>query len=191
MKTQLCDLVFTEENALDLNVCNFLIEAFHRNKDKHLRYDLNNTPNFTQYNYTDYKDETPQTKAIHDHMVMKVLEYKNVYFNHVGYKPSNAFNEKYVMEGLKIKYYKNDGIDEFATHIDVCHAENSRRFMSFLFYLNDVVVGGETVMEHLGISSKPKAGKIIVFPPYWMYPHSGTKPISGDKYICSAYLYYS
>ena len=32
------------------------------------------------------------------------------------------------------------------------------------------------------------AGRLLMFPPYWMYQHEGLPPVSGDKYIVSTYL---
>jgi len=35
---------------------------------------------------------------------------------------------------------------------------------------------------------KPQCGRLLMFPPYWMYQHQGLPPISGEKYILSTYL---
>jgi hypothetical protein len=35
---------------------------------------------------------------------------------------------------------------------------------------------------------KPAAGRLLMFPPYWMYQHEGVAPHSGDKFILSTYL---
>jgi len=76
----------------------------------------------------------------------------------------------------------------FDTHVDVTDHESSRRFLSFLFYLNDVDVGGETVFE--GVTIQAKTGRLVVFPPLWMFPHVGKSPITNNKYIISTYLHY-
>ena len=63
--------------------------------------------------------------------------------------------------------------------------------ISYLFYLNDVEEGGETIF---GINGEwriqPKAGNLLMFPPLWTHPHQGKKPISGPKYIMTTYLNY-
>jgi hypothetical protein len=33
-----------------------------------------------------------------------------------------------------------------------------------------------------------RAGRLLVFPPYWMFQHTGEAPLSGEKYILSTYL---
>ena len=57
-----------------------------------------------------------------------------------------------------------------------------------LWYLNDVSEGGETRFPQLGLSVKPATGRLLMFPPYWMYQHEGEPPNSGDKFILSTYL---
>ena len=32
------------------------------------------------------------------------------------------------------------------------------------------------------------AGRLLMFPPYWMFQHVGNAPVSNDKYILSTYL---
>jgi hypothetical protein len=64
----------------------------------------------------------------------------------------------------------------------------SRRFISFFWYLNDVAEGGET--EFVDLTIKPEAGKLVIFPPLWMFPHKGNPPISNEKYLLSTYLHY-
>ena len=57
------------------------------------------------------------------------------------------------------------------------------------WYLNDVDEGGETIFtEPLDIKVKPKAGRVLIFPPMWMYPHAGLAPKSNAKYIIGSYL---
>ena len=57
--------------------------------------------------------------------------------------------------------------------------------------LNDVEEGGETRFPQLGLSIPPREGRLLMFPPYWMYQHEGMPPISGDKYILSTYLLFT
>lgn len=77
--------------------------------------------------------------------------------------------------------------ERFQLHFDaVNHMAN--RYLVLLWYLNEVQSGGETRFPQLGLSITPRAGRLIVFPPYWMYQHEGLAPVSGDKYILSTYL---
>jgi len=60
--------------------------------------------------------------------------------------------------------------------------------MVFLWYLNDVAEGGQTRFTDLSIDVQARCGRLLVFPPYWMYQHAGMSPKSNDKYILSTYL---
>jgi hypothetical protein len=88
---------------------------------------------------------------------------------------------------LIMKRYRPGGQEGFQLHFDsINHVAN--RYLVLLWYLNDVAEGGETRFQQLGAAVAPKAGRLIVFPPYWMYQHEGAPPVSGDKYILSTYL---
>mgnify|MGYP003346154397 CR=1 FL=1 len=41
-----------------------------------------------------------------------------------------------------------------------------------------------------GVGVKPEAGKVVIFPPTWMYPHNGKMPMDNDKYIMMTCLHY-
>jgi prolyl 4-hydroxylase len=88
---------------------------------------------------------------------------------------------------LIMKRYRPGGEKAFQPHFDsidmVCG-----RYLVFLWYLNTVERGGETEFCDLGVDVAPRAGRLLMFPPYWMYQHAGRPPISGDKYILSTYL---
>ena len=69
--------------------------------------------------------------------------------------------------------------------------ESSKSFlrcMVFLFYLNDVEEGGETEFLYQDLKVKPKAGSLVVFPPYYTHAHRGNPVIKGNKYIINTWL---
>lgn len=88
---------------------------------------------------------------------------------------------------LIIKRYRPGGDERFQLHFDsINHVAN--RYMVVLWYLNDVAEGGETVFPALELAVQPRAGRLLMFPPFWMYPHEARPPVGGDKYIISTYL---
>jgi prolyl 4-hydroxylase len=88
---------------------------------------------------------------------------------------------------LIIKRYGAGGNEKFQTHFDsINHLSN--RYLVFLWYLNDVTEGGATAFPQLGMRVEARAGRLVVFPPYWMFQHEGEAPLSGPKYILSSYL---
>ncbi len=88
---------------------------------------------------------------------------------------------------LVIKRYRKETEERFQPHFDSIN-EAANRYLVFLWYLNDVAEGGETEFCDLGVRVQARAGRLLMFPPYWMYQHAGLPPRSNDKYILSTYL---
>lgn len=88
---------------------------------------------------------------------------------------------------LILKRYRPDAGECFQTHFDAVQ-DVANRYLVFLWYLNDVAEGGETDFPQLGVRISARAGRLLMFPPYWMYQHAGLAPRSSDKYILSTYL---
>jgi prolyl 4-hydroxylase len=91
------------------------------------------------------------------------------------------------LDELRIKLYRAGAGDNFQPHFD-SYERKAARYLVFLWYLNDVAEGGETAFVDLDIKIAPRTGRLLVFPPYWMFQHAGLPPISNDKYIVSTYL---
>ena len=88
---------------------------------------------------------------------------------------------------LTIKRYRPGGTDNFQLHFDSIYSK-SNRYLVVLWYLNDVAKGGETRFPQLDLAVQPRAGRLLIFPPFWMYQHEALPPVSGDKFILSCYL---
>lgn len=89
-----------------------------------------------------------------------------------------------------MKLYRKGTDDRFDTHVDVGNHDSARRFLVMFWYLNTVEVGGETVFDNISYSVNPVEGRLLMFPPMWMYPHSGKMAVSDDKLILGTYLHY-
>jgi len=179
------DLIHVYEDALDPEICDFLITAFDGASKHHESVQNEGKPNFTQFNLTENSDVTDELSKIHKHIIKRVQYYRDVYYEFVD---ARVFPSTHAFEQFRIKRYNTGGEDRFDTHVDVADYSSARRFLSFMFYLNDVSEGGETVFRDKKIT--PKKGSLLVFPPLWMYPHRGNPPISNPKYIMSTYLHY-
>ena len=86
------------------------------------------------------------------------------------------------------KYEKNIG--KYVYHEDSRCDFNDRKIrkLTFLWYLNDVDEGGETEFWS-SYRIKPEAGKLVLFPASWTFPHKGNVPISNNKYIITGWLW--
>lgn len=185
MVVELNELIHVENGNLSSDICSSLIDFFESNSNLHERVENNKKPNFTQLNLTEHHKKLDKISDIHNTIIRKTIEYKQKYYDFID---SRCFPEKNAFEQFRIKKYDNNGSDMFDTHVDVMDASTSIRFLSFMWYLNDVDEGGET--QFLGLSVKPETGKLLVFPPLWMFPHKGNPPKSCPKYLLSTYLHY-
>jgi hypothetical protein len=94
-----------------------------------------------------------------------------------------------IENNFMVQKYKS-GSGKYVFHHDghIDWEKKKYRVITFLWYLKDVLEGGET--DFCGFKIQPKAGQLILFPASWCYPHCGKKPISSDKYIITGWLYY-
>jgi hypothetical protein len=185
MAIELNDLIQVYDDVLSPDICNYLIKFYEDNVDKVEKIDIEKKPSFSQLNFTENHQQTEDSIKIHNYVISRVLDHKKKYYEYVD---SRCFPKEHAFEQFRIKKYRNNGDDLFDSHVDVKDYESARRYLSFMFYLNDVDEGGETIFT--GLSIKPKTGRLLVFPPLWMYPHKGCIPISNEKYIMSTYFHY-
>ena len=99
------------------------------------------------------------------------------------------FPAKYAFEEYRLKKYTQYG-DEFRDHVDVQDHSSARRFLVIFLYLNDGFNGGTTSFPKLDLDIEPKCGRLLIFPPNWMFRHAGRPVEDGTKYIVGSYLHY-
>ena len=99
--------------------------------------------------------------------------------------------KKYRYENFRIKRYLGDSTQQHDTHVDVSNADNARRFLAFVCYLNDDFDEGETEFPQYDYQTKVSTGSVVMFPVTWSYLHRG-KPIKNGyaKYILGSFLQY-
>jgi len=146
---------------------------------------------------TDYYSFGEINMSIHQNFVeadktMRAITEK-VYSSYAEKIDAKFLPKEYGYEQHRIKKYEPNGVDQFDWHADVGDYQSARRYVVMFYYLNDVAEGGDTLFDLGGESLygvKPKAGRVVCFPPTFMYPHKGAMPISGPKYIISTYSHY-
>ena len=72
----------------------------------------------------------------------------------------------------------------FALHDDFFE----ERSLTYLWYLNDDFVGGETIFPYSNFHVKPKKGTLIMFPCLWTHSHIGLAPKDSYKYIATGWM---
>lgn len=179
------------DDVLDEEFCDKLIDQFDNSSDsQHMRLSeyswSQDYRRFTELNISKEYD----FKWAHEEFYAKTKQLSDYYKQKCQ---AHFFPSSYGYEDARMKKYLNNNRDQFGWHVDVGDYASARRFLVIFFYLNDVEVGGETVFnieDDSFVQVTPKRGRIVMFPPTWMFPHIGTKPVSGSKYIVSTYLHY-
>jgi hypothetical protein len=179
------DYIKVYDKAISDEMCDRALDFYNFNPNLHLRIDNYNKPNFTQVNFTKNRN---LDFDLHEYFLCKAQEYIIQYRSKLY--DTQLFPEQYGFEEFRIKHYMNNGIDQFDTHVDSADHLSSKRFLAFFWYLNDVELGGDTIFMNTGFNTRPQKGKLVIFPPFWMFPHKGAAPISGEKYLMSSYLNY-
>ncbi|KZC17389.1 2OG-Fe(II) oxygenase [Rhodanobacter sp. FW510-R12] len=184
----ICDLrgyVQVFDDSLPVSFCQQLVASFHQARDRHVTRRKGWRAGLDESSWTEL-DITPLADdAFKGFFYRKIDDYLSLYNRQFGLTipvPTST-----LLDSLRIKRYVAGSGEAFQPHFDSL-GEVSNRYMVFLWYLNDVEKGGETEFCDLGIKVSARTGRLLMFPPYWMFQHAGRPPISGDKYILSTYL---
>jgi hypothetical protein len=92
------------------------------------------------------------------------------------------FSESHDSYGI-LKYGEGQ---QFTNHIDD-HPSYHRR-ISTVYYLNDNYTGGEINFPRFNVAFKPKANQMIVFPSTYVYNHSVSPVIEGERYAVVSWI---
>lgn len=117
------------------------------------------------------------------HFKTKVVMLSKMYAQITGFTPVAEISK---FTDLIMKKYRNNGVDGFQVHFDNA-AYTASRALAMIFYLNSVEEGGETLFPALNLAVKPTQGSVLIFPPYWNFPHQALPPVSGDKYTLNIF----
>ena len=79
--------------------------------------------------------------------------------------------------------------DYHSDFLDVNTKNNCSRFLAFFLYLTNNKEGSTIFTKH-DVSSSCTKGSLLIFPPNWIYLHSGEKCVETNKYIVGSYAHY-
>ena len=135
----------------------------------------------------------PYIGKIEDSVSQTFFEEFHANLNNLFFKNFDPIEKDYMATyGIKADWHDQYGIlkygkDQFFTnHIDD-HPDFHRR-MSTIYYLNDNYLGGEINFPRFGITFKPKANQMIIFPSTYVYNHSVSPVIDGERYAVVSWL---
>jgi hypothetical protein len=178
--TKLTDLILTIDNVLPKQHCEKMIEQFEKEKEQ---WEEKRTVGykFDQLNI----NKTPGWEPIVEYLTDVSIKAFDQYFNHINYRDPPKIQ---ALEEIRIKKYENEE-RYFDYHVDVADYNSARRYLVGFIYLDDNEEG-KTVFPDFDIEISPVAGRMLIFPPLWMYPHAGMPPKDKPKYIIGTYAHY-
>ena len=185
MKNSLENHVISFDDALDRGFCDQLISQFEGMKSQWYRGGATQMVGLAESSWTEFNISACADDAFKGFFLSLIGKYLAIYNDRLKLTRPIPFRPRY--EDLRMKKYSVDANDKFQPHFDTTDI-HPLRYLVFLWYLNDVSDGGETEFCDLGLKVEARAGRLLMFPPYWMYQHSGLQPRSNDKYILSTYL---
>ena len=134
-------------------------------------------------------------KILSENLTKALSEYGNFLYNETlnpQVNKSQRHNGAYKLmdTGYQLqKYTKQTGY--YNWHVDsnpsADHFDTNKRMIAFIWYLNTVDEGGETMFYNGKI--KAEKGKLILFPTTWTYLHRGNMPVSDNKYIITGWVF--
>lgn len=112
----------------------------------------------------------------------------NMFLEHVG--PRENDYKSYF--SVSTDWHDSYGIlrygvgQKFTNHVDD-HKAYIRR-ISTVYYINEDYSGGEINFPRFGISYKPKANELLIFPSTFVYNHSVSEVTAGTRYAVVSWL---
>ncbi|HEY2345305.1 MAG TPA: 2OG-Fe(II) oxygenase [Xanthomonadaceae bacterium] len=173
------------DDALQPAFCAQLVESFEQMARFHARNGRGVMTQLEDSAWTELNVNKVADAGMKEFFQGQVLHFLDRYNERLGLTLPVPTRER--MEVLRIKRYFAESGEQFQPHFDALDY-NSNRYLVFLWYLNDVGEGGETEFPDLDLRVSARAGRLLVFPPYWMFQHAGLPPRSNDKYIISTYM---
>ena len=183
------NFIYSVKNSLDEKVCNEIITLFEASDKTYkgvvaggLLEDVKKSQDLRMAMDPEvFKD---LAKILYDELNKHLYKYIDI-ANQNCYTISASTYEDL---GFQIKKYtKNTGFFKYHNDELIDHLQDRYRVLTYLWYLNNIEIGGETEFGG-NIKIKPEMGKLIIFPATWTFPHCGLMPIDNDKYIVSGWI---
>jgi len=195
---------YINENSLSKEICSDIINYFENESARYqgitsggLNKDIKDTLDYSiPFVSENNKPHWNKIRALLDkELNNNIKKYVTTINNNISIDEENSshkykvFNEFLTFENIQIqKYTKSKG--RYIYHNDFTCDWNTKKFrvITFLWYLNTIENGGETEFWTTH-KVKPEAGKLLLFPATWTYPHRGMIPVSDNKYIMTGWIY--
>ena len=181
--------VWVLDNTLSSSACCKIIELFNEDERK-TQGSTNAGIDTTIKNSIDFLIPKKDKKWSH----IDTTLYESLINSTASFKKNlhKSFHQQVVDEfkydtGYQIQKTPTNG--QYIWHYDGDKPSIRNRSLVFIWYLNDNFTGGNTAFKHQSIKIEPKAGRFLIFPPFWTHVHCGLPVTSGDKYIVTGWIH--
>jgi hypothetical protein len=113
-----------------------------------------------------------------------VLAFAQQSLNHYLEQLPDAKNQPSfgLVEGYNLLRYQGDGKHGYhAVHSDFGYPSLVHRHLTFTMYLSDIDEGGEIEFPTQGVMVKPRTGRALIFPAFWLYSHRTLPHRTGEE----------
>jgi hypothetical protein len=188
--------IYINKHSLAPELCKYIIDIYEKTQNKYRATTLGgvneDTFKATQCNIEDITDPnwTPIHEFLNQELTNNMKKYMKTLNDQIGDgKTYQHFKEDIIYNGFHINKYECNNEGKYDYHIDsyLTKGMEQERYITFIWYLNDVAEGGETEMRG-NMRIKPESGKLLLFPSSWTYPHCSQTTISNDKYVIVGWL---
>ena len=149
--------------------------------------------------YVGYKEKIPEYRDCVDFKIKKLPESPRPIVDEIWQdlydSQLSAVNDYCKMYNIEMNYWEAMNVikygpgQHFQEHAD--HGWSYVATVSLVAYPNDDYEGGELSFGKLGISFKPKAGDLYIFPSTYLFSHRAMPVTSGTKYSVVTMLDYN
>ena len=135
----------------------------------------------------------PYLGDVPDVPVQTFKEAFKINLNNLFFKSFDPIEKDYMSTyGIKTDWHDQYGILKygkgqfFTNHIDD-HPDYHRR-ISTVYYMNDNYLGGEINFPRFDLTFKPEANQMILFPSTYVYNHSVSPVLEGERYAVVSWM---
>lgn len=184
------EFIYENNNSLNIELCNKIVDYF-----------VNNIDLIKNDNYTNeekkvcllHNDICKNSKwyEIYNELFIEMIKNIDLYYKKID--PNNELYRLDILhknksfDGFRIKEQKILS-EELNFNNDFDFFNNKYRILTFIWFLNNVEIGGDIVFFN-NISLKVVPGKMIIFPSEWFFSYKEEIPISNNKYFIIGWIY--
>jgi len=195
--------IYTKKNAISSELCNSFIENY--KNEKHLKKEgavgqgeIHHSKKSTDITFNPSYQAHPQWGPLLKELMPVVKKNLDIYFS--KYMIIDEVIDKAIptithtwmdplvpQQNFNLQHYK-PGEGFYRWHSERANeGAGSERVLAWMFYLNNVDMGGGTEFYHFNHTEKAEQGKMVIFSSEWMHVHRGEVASFEDKYILTGW----